>query len=277
MTDMRTKISSKAAGLFSALLLSAVFCSAQAQVVKFDDKGKAMAPELQNTTILSPTGEAPMPLRVPQAGSNEAAQAVQQNAEAVLKAEKEAAEKKATEVKALAPKIDPVDKPAPPGQAAALKLYAAHKYPLAQKELQKFLNQGTANTETHLYLAYCYYYQRIYSKALPQFDWVGKNGVPFKTRFKAEQTSMAIHTLMRGICPGNCLKPGDSRWTREADGHMIAWWNLPNGRKKGFTEGHMGHIIGLVDGVPFDMGSCPLCGGTGTIMPLHDGGPIPGT
>jgi hypothetical protein len=263
--------------LFLILLMATLGpLAAQAQVVKFSPEGKVLPPEIQNTTIIAPTDEAPMPMRVPQAGSMEAVKAAGA-AEAAAKATEDAkaaeALKKAAEVAAV--KAKTVDKPAPAGQAAALKLYGQHKYPLAQQAFQKLINEGAANTETHMYLAYSFYYQRIYTKALKEFDWVGKYGVGFKNTYKADQTSMALRTLMRGICPGNCLKPGDSRWSM-VDGHMIAKYRVTDGWK-GFSEGHMGDVIEIINGEPFDMGKCPICGGTGTIQPLHDGSPLPGS
>ena len=248
---------------------------ATAQVVKFSPEGKVLPPEVQNTTIIAPTDEAPMPMRVPQAGSMEAVEASTRAATAAAAASAEQKKTAEDASKVAAIKTKAVDKPAPPGQAAALKLYSAHKYLLSQQALQKLISEGAANTNTHLYLAYSYYYQRIYSKALKEFDWVGKYGVEFKDKFKADQTSMALRTLMRGVCPGSCLKPGDPRWSM-VEGRMVAKFPVTNGWK-GFTEGHMGHVIQIINGDPTDVGSCPICGGTGTIQPLHDGSPIPGT
>jgi hypothetical protein len=43
----------------------------------------------------------------------------------------------------------------------------------------------------------------------------------------------------------------------------VRWFDLPNGDREMFTQGHVGHIIQLVDGHWKDVGPCPACHGKG--------------
>ncbi len=90
---------------------------------------------------------------------------------------------------AVAPAVPkPPENVAPPGMPAAMKLFNTGKYALAQKQFEKFINTGVADEATHMNLAYCLYYQRKYSQALKQFDWVGKNAKhSFSMQFKAQK------------------------------------------------------------------------------------------
>jgi hypothetical protein len=181
------------------------------------------------------------------------------------------------------PAPKPPENVPPKGMPAAMKLFNSGKYAFAQKEFEKFVNTGVADEDTHMNLAYCLYYQRKYTQALKQFDWVNKNAKhSMSMQMKAQNTAAAIRSCMRGICPGSCLKPSDPRWQvipslgagkwckfTMSDGHGGTGWHA-------FSEGHMGDMIQMVDGKPTDMGPCPVCGGRGTVTPLKDGDALPG-
>lgn len=144
-----------------------------------------------------------------------------------------------------------------PGMPAAMKLYNAGKYALAQKEFEKFINTGVADEATHMNLAYCLYYQRKYIQSLKQFDWVATNAKHnFSMKFKAENTAGAIRTYMRGVCPGNCVKPNDPHWKRMPSLGNGLFYSFPmrDGGTKYFSEGHLGDVVQTIDGVPQDIG-----------------------
>lgn len=168
----------------------------------------------------------------------------------------------------------PKDKPAPPGQAAAVKLYSQRKFAQAAIEFEKFIKDGTANVETHAYLGYCAYNTRRYTKALQQFDWVAKHCPDdYKLRTSAERYASLLRTEMAGICPQPCLKPNDPRWQRVGD-HMEIHWRISHGWI-GVTDHHVGQIISARNDQIVNQGTCPTCGGTGEITPLKDGAPLP--
>jgi tetratricopeptide (TPR) repeat protein len=169
----------------------------------------------------------------------------------------------------------PKDKPKPAGFDAAAKLYNQKKWGAAQKEFEKFINNGTADIPTHLSLAYCLYYQRQYTKALKQFDWVSKNGsVNRNAQNTAASTARTLRCYMQGICPADCLKPRDSRW-HTLPGHPPGelWATFPDGVS--YSTHHLGDVIRMVNGHSTDIGACPVCGGSGTVPVLKDGAPLP--
>jgi hypothetical protein len=185
----------------------------------------------------------------------------------------------ATPAAVAPPKPKLPDNEPPKEMPAAMKLFSAGKYALAQKQFETFINSGVADEATHMNLAYCLYYQRKYTAALKQFDWVNKNAKhSISMQMKAQATAAAIRSCMRGICPGQCLKPSDPRWQAlpsAGDGKWIKW-TVGGGAWKAFSEHHMGDVIQMVGGMPTDMGTCPICGGTGTVTPLKDGAALPG-
>ena len=169
----------------------------------------------------------------------------------------------------------PADTPPPPGMDAAMKLFNARKWALAQKAFEGFISSGKADVQTHECLAYCYYYQRIYSKAMVQFEWVGKNAQRISQKDRAANTARVIRCYRAGVCPSNCLKPNDPRWAR-LPGHEGLWitFHGKNGTMS-WSEHHVGQLITYVKGEPENMGVCPTCGGSGTVTVLKDGAPPP--
>lgn len=168
----------------------------------------------------------------------------------------------------------PAAKPAPAGQAAAVKLFSERKYAAAAAQFDKFIKDGSANSDTHEYMAYCEYNQRHYTKALNQFDWVAKwTPDNYKLRTSAERAGSMLRGQMAGICPQPCLKPNDPRWQRVGD-HREIHWNITNGWT-GVTDHHMGQLISVKNDQIVNGGVCPTCGGTGRVTPLRDGDAIP--
>jgi hypothetical protein len=169
--------------------------------------------------------------------------------------------------------------PPPKGFEAVVKLYNAHKYASAAGEFEKFVKAGVADTNTHLYLAYCYYAQRIYSKAVQEFSWVAKNSHSISLQRDAENTVYTLNCYRRGVCPANCLKPNDPRWHRaHMDGFPddYIWITFKtDGGSRSFSQHHMGDLIEMVNGDAVDKGTCPICGGTGKVPVLKDGQPLP--
>ena len=169
----------------------------------------------------------------------------------------------------------PAEKPPPKGQDAAIKLYSAKKFALAAKEFQKFINTGTANVDTHAYLAYCLYSMRQYHQALKQFDWVAKYATKeVSLQRSAESSASTLRCRMAGICPANCLKPNDPRWQRGPSGERIIKFPRAHGYDY-VTDHDMGEIVIVQNGGIKLGGTCPVCGGTGTVPVLHDGDPVP--
>ena len=177
--------------------------------------------------------------------------------------------------------------PLPPkGYDAALQLYKSGKFAAAAAQFQKFIKDGVADTNTHFNLANSLYYQRQYTKAIKEFDWVAANGKgSISQRNGAGTTARTLRQYMAGICPGNCLKAKDPRWHHDASiknyPATYVWINFPykdgSGSSYNWSQNHIGDDIEYVKGVPTDTGKCKICGGATRVEPLKDGDPIPGT
>lgn len=68
-------------------------------------------------------------------------------------------------------------------------------------------------------------------------------------------------------CPNNCLKRETEGWRpMHVDGHPDTdiWFTFVDarGRRQSFNQGHIGHVIQVVNGQHTDTGVCPVCGGT---------------
>ena len=175
-------------------------------------------------------------------------------------------------VEAPKPKPKPGDMPPPPGMDAAVKLYSAKKWPDAQKAFEKFIKDGTADVSTHQDLAYCYYYQHQYTKAIGQFDWVAKYASKFDAKRAAETTARTIRCYKAGICPQNCIKANDPGWHR-LEGHEGLWLTFAGGAS--WSEHHIGELIQYKNGAAVNVGTCPTCNGTGKVPVLKEGAPPP--
>ena len=171
--------------------------------------------------------------------------------------------------------LDPHKRPVPEGYAAAAELFKQRKFPQAQKEFEKIIQSGTADVNTHLCLAHCFLQQKIYSKAIKEFDWLGKYAKNSMTLQKnCEHTARSLRNAMRGICPANCIKPNDPRWTLKA-GEKVIRYPHSGGGYDTFTPNNIGQLIVFEHGNAVIKGTCPVCEGTTEIPVLKDGGPMP--
>lgn len=174
-----------------------------------------------------------------------------------------------------APALEPHKRPVPEGYAAAAELFKQRKFPQAQKEFEKIIQSGTADVNTHLCLAHCFLQQKIYSKAIKEFDWLGKYAKNSMTLQKnCEHTARSLRNAMRGVCPANCIKPNDPRWTMKAGAKVIQYPHSGGGYDT-FTPNNIGQLIVFEHGNAVIKGTCPVCEGTTEIPVLKDGGPMP--
>jgi hypothetical protein len=67
-------------------------------------------------------------------------------------------------------------------------------------------------------------------------------------------------------CPDKCLKITDPGWTKRPDGTRWKKIRMKNGATAEVSEGHVGEIVELRDGVPTLAGKCPTCGGATTLI-----------
>lgn len=172
--------------------------------------------------------------------------------------------------------MEPHKRPVPAAYAAAAELYKQKKFPQAAKAFEAIIQSGVANVDTHLSLAYCYLLQRLYSKAVKEFEWVAKYGKNSMTlQRQCGQTASSLRTYMAGVCPAPCLKANDPRWFLKPDGKH--WISVSYSRKATwiFSENHIGEYVANENGIPVLKGTCPVCGGTGRVKILKDGDPAP--
>lgn len=171
--------------------------------------------------------------------------------------------------------LEPHKRPVPDGYAAAAELFKARKFAQAQKEFEAIVATGTADINTHLCLAHCYLQQKIYSKAIKEFDLLSKHAKNSMSLQKScAQTATSLRNAMRGICPANCLKGHDPRWTLKAGNKVI---QVPHngGGYDTLTPNDIGHLIVYEHGNVVVKGTCPVCEGTTEVPVLKDGGPMP--
>lgn len=171
--------------------------------------------------------------------------------------------------------LEPHKRPVPEGYAAAADLFKAGKFPQAQKEFEKIIASGTADVNTHLCLAHCFLHEKVYSKAVKEFDWLAKYAKNSMSLQKScEATARSLRNAMRGICPAPCLKGHDPRWTLKAGAKVI---QVPHngGGYDTLTPNDIGHVIVYEHGNAVVKGTCPVCEGTTQVPVLKDGGPMP--
>lgn len=171
--------------------------------------------------------------------------------------------------------LEPHKRPVPDGYAAAAELFKQRKFAQAQKEFEAIVASGTADINTHLCLAHCYLQQKIYTKAVKEFEILSKyakNSMSLQKSCAATATS--LRNAMRGICPANCLKGHDPRWTLKAGNKVI---QVPHngGGYDTLTPNDIGHLIVYEHGNAVVKGVCPVCEGTTQVPVLKDGGPMP--
>ncbi|PZM86176.1 MAG: hypothetical protein DKT66_01915 [Candidatus Melainabacteria bacterium] len=171
--------------------------------------------------------------------------------------------------------LEPHKRPVPDGYAAAAELFKQRKFAQAQKEFEAIVATGAADINTHLCLAHCYLQQKIYSKAIKEFDLLSKHAKNSMSLQKScAQTATSLRNAMRGVCPANCLKGHDPRWTLKAGSKVIL---VPHngGGYDTLTPNDIGHLIVYEHGNCVVKGVCPICEGTTEVPVLKDGGPMP--
>ncbi len=168
----------------------------------------------------------------------------------------------------------PVEK-FPPGYEAAVKAFNEKKYPSAIAQFENLIKGGATNEAIHNYLAQCYYYQRAYSKAIKEYEWVAKNGKNgISLQHSAAKMARTLKCYMSGVCPENCVKANDPRW-QTSPGHPGLWikFNTPDGPHY-LSRVHIGQTLTLHGGHPHAGERCPVCRGTGKVRALKDGDPL---
>lgn len=162
------------------------------------------------------------------------------------------------------------EKPKPAGFEDAVKLYRSGKIKQAMQKFEKFLKDGTADDESLQYLAASYQSQKLYGKALSQYDWLKTNARSMTMRRSADGAARTIRCYQKGICPANCLKlsmPGWSYQTLDGKKSDIRW--IKFGYSAGtvaFSEHHLGELISYdKEGKAISKGKCPVCHGTGRV------------
>jgi len=173
-----------------------------------------------------------------------------------------------------AEKLIPADRSKPAGLDAAVKLYSQRKFALAATQFEKIIQTGTADVNTHAYLAYCLYNMRQYRAASKQYDWVSKYATKsISLQMSAQRSSSTLRLRMAGQCPGSCLKASDPRWQNDAKGRWIRF--STKGGWSAVSTAHIGQVFVVEHGELVGKGTCPICGGSGTVAVLHDGDPVP--
>ncbi|MBS1957805.1 MAG: hypothetical protein JST89_26710, partial [Cyanobacteria bacterium SZAS-4] len=139
--------------------------------------------------------------------------------------------------------MEPHKRPVPEGYAAAAELFKQRKFPQAEKEFEKIVQSGTADVNTHLCLAHCFLQQKIYTKAVKEFDWLAKYAKNSMTLQKScEATARSLRNAMSGFCPASCLKINDPRWTMQA-GHKVLLLPRAGGGVDTITPDSLGHLV----------------------------------
>ncbi len=158
--------------------------------------------------------------------------------------------------------------------AKGSQLFQAKKYSDAIKVLQKAGNSTADDGEAKILLGYCYYALKQYPTALKQYQLAADKGTLVSVRNRAQKLAQTLNCYMRGICPGNCLKPSMPGWRKmnvPGKPDYLVWMVYPyldpagKGGSEYWSNDHMGEVIEYVNGRPINKGKCPICGGTGKV------------
>ncbi|HEY9790648.1 MAG TPA: hypothetical protein V6D22_09640 [Candidatus Obscuribacterales bacterium] len=172
-----------------------------------------------------------------------------------------------------APTPPPSVSASPAGQDEAIKLYSAGKYAPAMQKLESIKRAGNADAQTHLYLGSCCQALKKYKLALVEYDWLAKNSPLISLKRKGTDSARHLRDAMAGVCPGDCLRLSMPGWRHEqGDPPNVLRLRFPyqNGTRgyMAFSSNHLGDVVKYKNGVPEDIGKCPICGGTGHVEPL---------
>lgn len=156
----------------------------------------------------------------------------------------------------------------------AASLFKVKKYKEATAALQKAVATGADNGESGILLGYCYYELKKYPEAMKEYQRVAATAPLISTKNKAQKLAQTLSSYMRGICPGNCLKPTTPGWRKmnvPGKPDRLVWMVFPyldtgtRGGSEYWSNDHMGEVIEYVNGRPVNKGKCPICGGTGRV------------
>jgi len=158
--------------------------------------------------------------------------------------------------------------------ALGAKYYQDKKFDLGIKALTTAAASQADNGTAGILLGYCYYQKKQYSKALKQYLDVSEHARSISKKNEALKLAQRLDTYMKGICPGNCLKPSMQGWhkmTVAGCPDRLVWMVYPyldpagKGGSEYWSNDHMGEVIEYVNGRPVNKGKCPICGGTGKV------------
>lgn len=157
---------------------------------------------------------------------------------------------------------------------SGVNLYRQKKYQLAAKSLQAAAKLPAEDGEAGILLGYCFFEQHQYKQALAQYEHVAASARLISIKNRAQKLAATLDSYMKGICPGNCLKPSMPGWRKMSvpgTPDRLVWMVFPylepagKGGSEYWSNDHMGEVIEYVNGRPVNKGTCPICGGTGKV------------
>lgn len=156
----------------------------------------------------------------------------------------------------------------------AAKLYQAKKYAEALAHYAKAAQSPAEDGESIIMEGYCYFSLKQYAKALQKYKQASAEGKLISIRNHAQKLAQTLDSYMKGICPGNCLKPSMPGWRKmnvPGTPDRLVWMVYPyldpagKGGSEYWSNDHMGEVIEYVNGRPINKGRCPICNGTGKV------------
>jgi len=154
------------------------------------------------------------------------------------------------------------------------KLFQTQKYAEALTHFSKAAKSAAEDGEGMIMEGYCFFNLKQYPKALAKYKEASEKGKLISIRNKAQKLAQTLDCYMRGICPGNCLKPSMPGWRKmyvAGKPDYLVWMVYPyldpagKGGSEYWSNDHMGEVIEYVNGRPVNKGKCPICHGTGHV------------
>ena len=154
------------------------------------------------------------------------------------------------------------------------KLFQSGKYKEALGAFSKAAQSGADDGEATIMTGYCHYHLKQYSLALKDYTTAADKGKLISIRNRAQKLAATLDSYMRGICPGNCLKPSMPGWHKmnvPGKPDRLIWMVFPyldpagKGGSEYWSNDQMGEVIEYINGRPVDKGICPICHGTGHV------------
>lgn len=154
------------------------------------------------------------------------------------------------------------------------KLFQTQKYAEALTHFSKAVKSAAEDGEGMIMEGYCFFNLKQYPKALAKYKEASEKGKLISIRNKAQKLAQTLDCYMRGICPGNCLKPSMPGWRKmyvAGKPDYLVWMVYPyldpagKGGSEYWSNDHMGEVIEYVNGRPVNKGKCPICHGTGHV------------